>query len=98
MGRSRYGTGTLAQSCPDPRCARTMLHIRPRSDGLARLLSLPSNGEMERAGPAARTLSRVEEHIDANLDSALEIDELAALSSCQVLRPISPGHSADRSD
>jgi AraC-like DNA-binding protein len=58
--------------------ARTMLHIRPRSDGLTRLLSLPSNSELER-GLSGGALKRVEEHIDANLDSALEIDELAAL-------------------
>jgi AraC-like DNA-binding protein len=58
--------------------ARTLLHVRPRLDCLTRLLSVPPEGEPQRGLPRS-TLKRVEEHIDANLDSALDVEELAAL-------------------
>jgi len=57
---------------------RAMLHVRPRWDCLTRLLSMPSDLEAQR-GLSSCALKRIEEYIDANLDSALEIDELAAL-------------------
>jgi AraC-like DNA-binding protein len=58
--------------------ARAMLHVRPRSDCLTRLLSLEPDAEQPR-GLSRSALKRVEEYVDANLDSALDIDELATL-------------------
>jgi AraC-like DNA-binding protein len=58
--------------------ARAMLHVRPRWDWLTRLLSVGADAEEPR-GLARSALKRVEEYVDANLDSALDIDELATL-------------------
>jgi AraC-like DNA-binding protein len=58
--------------------ARAMLHVRPRWDCLTRLLSMESDGEEQR-GLSRSALRRVEEYVDAHLDAALDIDELAAL-------------------
>jgi AraC-like DNA-binding protein len=58
--------------------ARAMLHVRPRWDCLTRLLSMGPNAEEPR-GLSRSALKRVEEYVDANLDSALDIDELATL-------------------
>jgi AraC-like DNA-binding protein len=58
--------------------ARAMLHVRPRWDCLTRLLSMGSDGD-ERPGLSRCALRRVEEYVDAHLDAALDIDELAAL-------------------
>jgi AraC-like DNA-binding protein len=59
--------------------ARTMQHVRPRRDCLTRLLSVAPEGE-ERRGLSRSALKCVDEYIDANLDSTLDIDELAALA------------------
>ena len=58
--------------------ARVLLHVRPRLDSLAHLSSLPSAGRAKR-GLSHGALQRIEEHIEAHLDSALDIDELAAI-------------------
>jgi len=58
--------------------ARAMLHVRPRWDCLTRLLSMGSDG-YEQRGLSQSALRRVEDYVDANLDAALDIDELAAL-------------------
>jgi AraC-like DNA-binding protein/PAS domain-containing protein len=58
--------------------ARVLLHVRPRQDSLTHLSSLPLVGRTKRGlSPAA--LQRIEEYIEARLDSALDIDELAAI-------------------
>jgi AraC-like DNA-binding protein len=59
--------------------ARVLLHVRPRLDSLAHLSSLPSSGRAKR-GLSQGALQRIEEYIAANLDSALDIDELAAIA------------------
>jgi AraC-like DNA-binding protein len=67
---------------PDPgamvsyRDARVLLHVRPRMDSLAHLSSFPSMGP--KRGLSQGALQRIEEYIEANLDSALDIGELAA--------------------
>jgi AraC-like DNA-binding protein len=58
--------------------ARVLLHVRPRLDSLAHLSSLPSAGRAKR-GLSHGALQRIEEYIEAHLDSALDIDELAAI-------------------
>jgi AraC-like DNA-binding protein/PAS domain-containing protein len=58
--------------------ARALLHVRPRSDSLTHLSSLPSAGRAKH-GLSQAALQRIEEYIEAHLDSALEIDELAAI-------------------
>jgi AraC-like DNA-binding protein len=69
---------------PDPgamnssRDARVLLHVRPRQDSLAHLLFAPSRGSGKR-GLSQAALQRIEDHIAAHLDSALDIDELAAI-------------------
>jgi AraC-like DNA-binding protein len=67
--------------------ARAMLHVRPRWDCLTRLLSVASDGDEQR-GLSRGSLKRLEEYVEANIDSALDIDELAA-----VVR-MSPSHFA----
>jgi len=68
---------------PDPvamvsyRDARVLLHVRPRMDSLAHLSSLPPTGP--KRGLSQGALQRIEEYVEANLDSALDIDELAAI-------------------
>jgi AraC-like DNA-binding protein len=64
---------------------RALLHVRPRRDCLTRLPLMASDGE-ERRGLPRGALQRVEEYVDANMDSALEIDELAAVAR------MSPSH------
>jgi AraC-like DNA-binding protein len=66
--------GALA-SHPD---ARVLLHVRPRLDSLAHLSSLPTAARARR-GLSQGALQRIDEHIAANLDTALDIDELAAI-------------------
>jgi AraC-like DNA-binding protein len=67
---------------PDPgamvsyRDARVLLHVRPRMDSLAHLSSFPPTGP--KRGLSQGALQRIEEYIEANLDSALDIGELAA--------------------
>ena len=58
--------------------ARVLLHVRPRLDSLAHLSSLPSAARARR-GLSEGALRRIEEHIAANLDKTLDIDELAAI-------------------
>jgi len=58
--------------------ARAMLHARPRLDCLTQMLLVAPDGE-EQGGISRWALKRVDEHIGANLDSALDIDELADL-------------------
>jgi transcriptional regulator GlxA family with amidase domain len=58
--------------------ARVLLHVRPRLDSLSQLSSLPSAARARR-GLSQAALQRIEEHITANLDKALDIDELAAI-------------------
>ena len=58
--------------------ARGLMHVRPRLDSLIHLSSLPSAGRMRR-GLSQGALQRIQEHIEAHLDSALDIDELAAI-------------------
>jgi AraC-like DNA-binding protein len=58
--------------------ARALLHVRPRLDALTHLSSLPSTGLAKR-GLSQGALQRIEEHIEAHLDSALDIDELASI-------------------
>ena len=58
--------------------ARVLLHVRPRLDSLTRLSSLPSAARARR-GLSQGALQRIEEHISANLDKALDIEELAAI-------------------
>jgi transcriptional regulator GlxA family with amidase domain len=58
--------------------ARVLLHVRPRLDSLAHLSCLPSAARVRR-GLSQAALQRIEEHITANLDKALDIDELAAI-------------------
>jgi AraC-like DNA-binding protein len=65
--------------------ARAMLHVRPRWDWLTRLLSVASDA-CGRRGLSHDALRRVEEYVDANLDSTLDIGELAG-----ILR-MSPSH------
>jgi AraC-like DNA-binding protein len=67
----------LAAVAPD-HDARSMLHVRPRWDCLTRLLSVEPDAEEPR-GLSRSALKRVEEYVDANLESALDIDELATL-------------------
>ncbi len=58
--------------------ARAMLHTRPRLEHLTRLLFMTPDGA-EHRGLTRGSLRRVEEYIQANLDSTLDIDELASL-------------------
>jgi AraC-like DNA-binding protein len=58
--------------------ARAMLHVRPRLDFLTRLLFVAPDGEGQQA-LSRWALKRVEEYIDAHLDTSLDIDELATL-------------------
>jgi AraC-like DNA-binding protein len=58
--------------------ARVLLHVRPRLDSLTHLSSLPSAARARR-GLSQGALQRIEEHISANLERALDIDELAAI-------------------
>ena len=55
-----------------------MLHARPRLNSLSRLLLLAPEGE-EHGGISRWALKRINDYIHANLGSALDIDELAAL-------------------
>jgi AraC-like DNA-binding protein len=59
--------------------ARVLLHVRPRLDSLNHLSSLPSAGRARR-GLSQGALQRIEEYIEAHLDSALDIDALAAIA------------------
>jgi AraC-like DNA-binding protein len=59
--------------------ARVLLHVRPRLDSLTHLSSVPSAGRAKR-GLSQGALQRIEEYIEAHLDSALDIDELAAIA------------------
>jgi AraC-like DNA-binding protein len=69
---------------PDPgamesgRDARLLLHVRPRLESLTHLSSLPSTRPVKR-GLSQGALQRIEEYIEAHLDSALDIDQLAAI-------------------
>ena len=69
---------------PDPRAiesqwdARALLHVRPRLDSLSHLSSLPWT-ERAKRGLSHGALQRIEEYIEANLDSDLEIGQLADL-------------------
>ena len=60
------------------RDARVLLHVRPRMDSLAHVSSFPPTGR-PRCGLSQGALQRIEEYIEANLDAALDIDELAAV-------------------
>ena len=62
-------------SARDP---RVLLHVRPRLDSLTHSSSLPSAAQTKR-GLSQGALQRIEEYIQAHLDSALDIDELAAI-------------------
>jgi AraC-like DNA-binding protein len=57
---------------------RAMLHSRPRLEYLTRLLFVAPDGPQHR-GLTRGSLKRVEEYVRANLDSTLDIDELAGL-------------------
>lgn len=57
---------------------RVLLHVRPRLDSLIHMSSPPSAGWAKR-GLSQGALQRIEEYIDAHLDSALDVDELAAI-------------------
>jgi AraC-like DNA-binding protein len=57
---------------------RTMLHSRPRLEYLTRLLFVTPDGP-EHRGLTRGSLRRIEEYVHANLDSTLDIDELAGL-------------------
>jgi AraC-like DNA-binding protein len=57
---------------------QAVLHARPRLDLLTYLGSLSPAGQQQRGLPH-RALKRVEEYIDAHLDSTLDVQELAAL-------------------
>lgn len=61
-----------------PQDARVLLHARPRLDSLIHLSSMPTSQRTKR-GLSQGALQRIQEYIEANLDSALEIDELAAI-------------------
>lgn len=63
--------------------ARTMLHARPRKDSLTHSSALSSEQPRPR-GLSAGALRRVEQHIDAHLDSPLDIGELAAVAGMSV--------------
>ena len=65
----------VMESYPD---ARVFLHVRPRLDALGHLSCLPSTGPGTR-GLSQRALQRIAEHVEAHLDAALDIEELAAL-------------------
>jgi AraC-like DNA-binding protein len=56
----------------------SMLHARPRLDCLKRLLLVAPDGAEQR-GLSGGSLQRIGKYIQANLGSALDIDELAAL-------------------
>jgi AraC-like DNA-binding protein len=58
--------------------ARVLLHVRPRMDSLTHLSCLPSAGRAKR-GLSQGALQRIEEYIEAHIDSALDIDQLAAI-------------------
>jgi transcriptional regulator GlxA family with amidase domain len=58
--------------------ARVLLHVRPRLDSLVHLSSSPAARRAKR-GLSQGALQRIEEYIEAHLDSALDIDELAAI-------------------
>jgi AraC-like DNA-binding protein len=58
--------------------ARILLHVRPRLDSLSHLSSLPSDRRAKQ-GLSRGALQRIEEYIEAHLESALDIEELAAL-------------------
>jgi AraC-like DNA-binding protein len=58
--------------------ARAILHTRPRLEHLTRLLFVTPDGADHR-GLTRGSLKRVEEYVRANLDSTLEIEELAGL-------------------
>jgi AraC-like DNA-binding protein len=58
--------------------ARAMLHTRPRLEHLTRLLFVTPDGAQNR-GLTRGSLKLVEEYVHANLDSTLDIDELAGL-------------------
>jgi AraC-like DNA-binding protein len=57
---------------------RAMLHTRPRLEYLTRLLFVAPDGP-EHRGLTRGSLKRIEEYVRANLDSTLDIDELAGL-------------------
>jgi AraC-like DNA-binding protein len=69
---------------PDPgavesqRDARILQHVRPRLDSLSHLSPLPPTGRGKR-GLSRGALQRIEEYIEAHLDSALDIDRLAGI-------------------
>jgi AraC-like DNA-binding protein len=71
-------------SPPDPgamesyRDARVLLHVRPRLDSLTHLSPLPLTARAKR-GLSQGALQRIEEYIEAHLESALDIDQLAAI-------------------
>lgn len=56
---------------------RAILHARPRLDSIS-CAGGPMPQDDYQSGLSRRTLRRVEEYIDAHLDSALDIEELAA--------------------
>jgi AraC-like DNA-binding protein len=58
--------------------SRVILHTRPRLEYLTRLLFVTPHGP-EHQGLTRGSLQRVEEHVRANIDSTLDIDELAGL-------------------
>jgi AraC-like DNA-binding protein len=60
------------------RDARVLLHIRPRLDSLAHPSSMPPGGRAKR-GLSQAALQRIEEYIERHLDSALDINQLAAI-------------------
>jgi AraC-like DNA-binding protein len=58
--------------------SRAILHTRPRLEYLTRLLFAAPDGA-EHRGLTRGAFRRIEEHVHANLDSTLDIDELAGL-------------------
>lgn len=63
------------ESTQDP---RVLQHVRPRLESLMHSSSQPSATRAKR-GLSQAALQRIDEYIEAHLDSALEIDELAAI-------------------
>jgi AraC-like DNA-binding protein len=61
-----------------PQGERAMLHARPRLDSLAHLEAAAPRAREQRGLPHS-ALKRVEDHIHANLDSPLDIEDLASL-------------------
>jgi AraC-like DNA-binding protein len=57
---------------------RALLHIRPRLESLTRLL-FEAPDPVPRFGLSRSSLKRIEEYVDANLGSSLDIDKLSSL-------------------